>query len=500
MANPNPDEPHYCRDCGHTESLHPENKPSTVRDIIQSYKQPSKMGLKLSLKATTEQAVRETNKGLKASSKRPVESDDDEGNASRAMKAPKGQKKPKNIPPDSEKALGDNMAGLGRIILLPFGVHKVQGKPELTNTRAPKENTWDDYEEWQLSRTYGLDGGPLAFNKSWTAAEIDRWLRTLFPKAFEYVDSSTKSSGSALGWHLAHSFHRNLTLYRKTVDGEVLAQHRTRDGKKWNTRVLYIALHKAIPYEIYSEWGAETTKQDAEEEEVEIEDSDKVDAEVNALVSDGRASESSDEKSQGGDHASVSDGEREHSSDESEFDIRKTRRLTAVQKGKHKASTSSPIRTPLFSKSKKGVLKGPMKPRLGKRTRPIILDSESEGSSDSATTDNSAVKALSVAKSPSPFPTGVTSPSRVTTPPRDPPLHVAGSNSNPIAGFSTVPVASSSATVGPNLDWLDEQRDMDRLLAPRLGNDSPDGGAFLQFSDDIPQDGKAWWEDELPDL
>jgi hypothetical protein len=59
-----PDAPVFCRDCGHTESTHPAPV-LTAESIIAGYRDAARTGVKVSLKASAHDAIKETTSGLK---------------------------------------------------------------------------------------------------------------------------------------------------------------------------------------------------------------------------------------------------------------------------------------------------------------------------------------------------------------------------------------------------------------------------------------------------
>jgi hypothetical protein len=59
-----PDAPVFCRDCRHTESAHPAPV-LTAEKIIAGYRDAARTGVKISLKTSAHDAIRETTSGLK---------------------------------------------------------------------------------------------------------------------------------------------------------------------------------------------------------------------------------------------------------------------------------------------------------------------------------------------------------------------------------------------------------------------------------------------------
>jgi hypothetical protein len=84
-----PNAPVFCRDCGHTESAHPAAPTLTTGSIIAGFRDAARTYVKTSLKASAQDAMKETTSGLK----RQADPDSSEGPSKKKGKVIKFVKK-----------------------------------------------------------------------------------------------------------------------------------------------------------------------------------------------------------------------------------------------------------------------------------------------------------------------------------------------------------------------------------------------------------------------
>ncbi|TFK46577.1 hypothetical protein OE88DRAFT_1739440 [Heliocybe sulcata] len=234
-----PDQPHLCRDCGHFESAHQTAAapPSSIGDIFAAYKEPARMHLPL--KASAQDAVKETNSGFK----RNAESS---GSGSLVKKAKKEQGA------ILDEKLPRNMIKVGRVTILPDGLEEDEDG-ELSHSSAPAPKQYKTYEGWKLSVPWQAKDGKLAFGQKWTVKQIEAWLRGLFPEVFQYVDEQMDSFADppARTWELLDKTGMTLSTYKYEPNGEAFESLKGAKGRVWKDRTVWIGLHVPIPPSLY---------------------------------------------------------------------------------------------------------------------------------------------------------------------------------------------------------------------------------------------------------
>jgi hypothetical protein len=80
-----------------------------------------------------------------------------------------------------------------------------------------------------------------------TTKDIDKKLRTLFPKVFTYLDEQHPNDGGQIHWALAaKSGATTMTLSGiSNPCGEDITDTRHPKGKKWNTQSMYFGMFSA---------------------------------------------------------------------------------------------------------------------------------------------------------------------------------------------------------------------------------------------------------------
>lgn len=88
------------------------------------------------------------------------------------------------------------------------------------------------------------DDEVLEYDRTWNTQEIDRWMRTLFPKAFEWLDARWgRPEDGTLHWILLQKVQRKVIIIdRASLTGEHL--HSSIGGvtsRGWRDHVIHIS-------------------------------------------------------------------------------------------------------------------------------------------------------------------------------------------------------------------------------------------------------------------
>jgi hypothetical protein len=87
-------------------------------------------------------------------------------------------------------------------------------------------------------------GGDLEFGITWSQKAIDKWVRALFPKAFEWLDirfGHPHQDVNMYQWLLLQKDRSDLFIVdRETISGEDLRDVMVTTGRKWQDRCVRI--------------------------------------------------------------------------------------------------------------------------------------------------------------------------------------------------------------------------------------------------------------------
>jgi hypothetical protein len=84
----------------------------------------------------------------------------------------------------------------------------------------------------------------LEYNKEWNIKEIDTWMRSLFPKAFGWLDARWGiPDDRALHWALLQKSRQRLfVLNRPQMTGEDLHDAQGLPGRAWRDYTIHISM------------------------------------------------------------------------------------------------------------------------------------------------------------------------------------------------------------------------------------------------------------------
>ncbi|KAJ2914203.1 hypothetical protein MD484_g6221, partial [Candolleomyces efflorescens] len=114
--------------------------------------------------------------------------------------------------------------------------------------------TLEDYRRFHLL-VDSINGRPPQFQLDWAHNDIDRWLRSLFPSVFQWLDRFGTPVEPQYHWKLVGKHYRELYLIeRENLDGAELANLRGPPLRSYKTFELRIATLRTIPAEVYRNW------------------------------------------------------------------------------------------------------------------------------------------------------------------------------------------------------------------------------------------------------
>ena len=114
---------------------------------------------------------------------------------------------------------------------------------ELTDCKKPGKAELEEF------RQYGMlvsedDKQPIEFLVSWTAEDIDSWMRCLLPKPFEWLDARFgKPDDGSFHWVLLSSERKRYFRLRRTmITGKELDEAKGCTGQKFTTFSVVVGL------------------------------------------------------------------------------------------------------------------------------------------------------------------------------------------------------------------------------------------------------------------
>jgi hypothetical protein len=114
---------------------------------------------------------------------------------------------------------------------------------------APDTAKIEDLRKLKLAVSKGTDGKDLQIAPSMTKSDIDEYLRTLFPRLFNFLENhsaassdanSTSLSGDGFYWYLIVKSGKNMVKSSQeglTGNGVLKTRHPT--GRKWSDQFIY---------------------------------------------------------------------------------------------------------------------------------------------------------------------------------------------------------------------------------------------------------------------
>ncbi|KAF7793294.1 hypothetical protein EIP86_004406 [Pleurotus ostreatoroseus] len=165
----------------------------------------------------------------------------------------------------AKRAASDSRAGthkVGGVYLMVCGIYLDEnGEEHLEDKQSPSVNGHDILENLGLGVT-SLEG--ISINQNWTYEEVSAWLRGLFPRAFEYMETYEQEkrvkpkTHSPVKWRLLSKRWRALEVSVKTKPtGADLIKHKggaNSSKTSISNSHLYFAFFHAVSPEVLSSW------------------------------------------------------------------------------------------------------------------------------------------------------------------------------------------------------------------------------------------------------
>ncbi|KAF8587645.1 hypothetical protein K439DRAFT_1614192 [Ramaria rubella] len=128
--------------------------------------------------------------------------------------------------------------------------------------------------------------GTLVFQKKWTTAQIDQWLRELLLKPFEYLDTKWGIPDGEFHWVLVKIYRKRLLEKQgENPNGYDLLEAIGNTRTAWNSQKVVVVLRYHIPRKITSSFEGKEIAQDKVSESKNEHDRDGMDEVVQCTVS-----------------------------------------------------------------------------------------------------------------------------------------------------------------------------------------------------------------------
>lgn len=244
------DEPTVCFNCRHWDTAHP-SQPFDIKNLIGSYQVASEG----KAKASSSDALRESRQGFRQQSGSKSRADNEDDLAGLIGKNRKGKGKDKvgffvisqvihcsdtlwcKVQPIAKSTR------IGNIVVLPTGLDE---NYEPIDTRAPRSLEIHTFSAYGLAKLSSkLDQG-YRFFPDWAATDVERWLQSLMPDVFAYLDEEwarlyqTPRKEEFLWRLLVKSGNQLKLVTTNPITGKELDMFRSCKGKAWHEQTLYL--------------------------------------------------------------------------------------------------------------------------------------------------------------------------------------------------------------------------------------------------------------------
>ncbi|KAJ7708925.1 hypothetical protein B0H17DRAFT_1124714 [Mycena rosella] len=258
-----------CKSCGHIKSAHPALK-SSVGNFFRNFRDAGKLsgsssgssssvGKSSKGSVSIEEAEAETNAGLR---KKCSSKTDTEPPPATKQRSSKEKGKTRAVQKEGEHVQ------YGKLVFLPEGL--LNG--DLRSTKVPSSATLN------LWCTAGLvvlstPSNPLVLNTAWSCSRVNREIKTLVPKAIEFLecqpyhgDPNDPPEVQKQTWLGVYKDGRELALAGDPLPtGVELADHCKQKGTSKADRVLFLASKIKIPEKRYQDWHASDMEPESED-------------------------------------------------------------------------------------------------------------------------------------------------------------------------------------------------------------------------------------------
>ncbi|GBE83191.1 hypothetical protein SCP_0502380 [Sparassis crispa] len=228
------------------ETAHPEtlpargvDSPPSLTQILGKLGVPSLPGLGIAtlaaLKVTAEDAIKETNSGLKRTHK--------DSTAAANEEAPKKAKKKPTLSSNGKAVT------VGSVILIPSGLDE---HGDLNDSAGPKVSRvkLDSMAEQGLAYV-PEDDKKLQFRDGWNETQVETWLESLLPDAFKYIRENGEPGNRGSVLCARDGQYSTKVVQQKKIVGATLDKYKGGVGRPVKDRKIYIASKMEIPVAIY---------------------------------------------------------------------------------------------------------------------------------------------------------------------------------------------------------------------------------------------------------
>ncbi len=123
----------------------------------------------------------------------------------------------------------------------------IQSDGELLVQKTPSAEEIETYHTLGLA-ALAREEVNIEYSKDWDMEDIDRWIRSLFPKVFQWLDIrwGVPDSGEIHWVLLQRSRQKLFTLTRPQMSGEDLHNAKGSPGRAWRDHAIYIGTPQCL--------------------------------------------------------------------------------------------------------------------------------------------------------------------------------------------------------------------------------------------------------------
>ncbi|KAF8837817.1 hypothetical protein BDN67DRAFT_1013585 [Paxillus ammoniavirescens] len=247
--NQKEDEPDLCHNCGHFDTSHPE-LPSILEQSSKPIAQPSNISNLitnythlLKTKASEDIARKETNDGFRKKT--------DAGGKKIELRKTSTSKALFKSQKETEADIRDT--AIGTVVFIVVGLDE---SCSLRKPAAPDKAKIELLRGSGLVVTCDASQSPIRLRRNMSQSDVDQYLRTLFPKLFEYMDDEDGPTEAGYSWVLLIKSRTSLTVSSKgNLSGADILDSRTPGSRKWELQSVYLGTVPKIHTHTWRQWN-----------------------------------------------------------------------------------------------------------------------------------------------------------------------------------------------------------------------------------------------------